>query len=103
MTLPAETASGREPADENRCWCCGKPYPDAELLHLGAHPEAAVCPTCAHFLHREARARADADRPTRGWRVRRAIAVVRRWVIERGLQHKPIIGPLLRRLNRRLP
>jgi hypothetical protein len=36
------------------CWCCGAPYPVAELVRLAARPEIAVCFGCGRFLHRQA-------------------------------------------------
>ncbi|MEU4518872.1 hypothetical protein AB0F52_09150 [Amycolatopsis sp. NPDC024027] len=37
-----------------RCWCCGAERHDDELVHLGNHPDVAVCVGCDRWLHRGA-------------------------------------------------
>lgn len=85
------------------CWCCGKPFGEQDLTRLGSHPEVGVCATCAVWLHRRARASAEAGHRGPGARLRRAVAAMRSRVARAGLQHWPILGPVLRRLNRHLP
>ena len=85
------------------CWCCGRPRPESDVLRLGEHPQAAVCLGCAHFLHQRARAREDAARPSPAARTRDVLRAARALVVRHGWQTRPVIGPLLRRLNRRLP
>lgn len=97
----AETQSTAE--DLPRCWCCDREFPESELMHLGAHPEVAVCLDCARWLNRNARARYDQQHTRPGRRVRAAIAAVRERVIRRGLHNRRFLGPLLRRLDRWLP
>ena len=90
------------PADgQGECWCCGQQKPD--VVRLGNHPEVAVCLDCAHFLHQRARAREDELRPSPGARIRDALRAARGVVIRRGWHERPVIGPILRRLGRRLP
>jgi hypothetical protein len=88
---------------EVACWCCGRSRPESGVVRLGGHPEVAVCLSCAHFLHRQARGREDALRPSPAGRVRDGMRAGRRLVIQRGWQHKPLIGPVLRWLGGRLP
>jgi hypothetical protein len=85
------------------CWCCGQPYAESQLVRLGSHPEAAVCPRCAAYLHRQARARQDAQRPTPAARVRTAELRVRGYVVDRGWHRNRYVGPWLRWLGDHLP
>jgi hypothetical protein len=88
---------------EVACWCCGRGHPEESVVRLGGHPEVAVCLSCAHFLHQQARGREDALRPSPSGRARDVLRAGRRLVIQRGWQHKPLIGPLLRWFGARLP
>jgi hypothetical protein len=104
--MTAQTVAGTSeagPSDEVACWCCGQPTPESDVLRLGEHPEAAVCLGCAHFLHQRARAREDAARPSPAARAREVLRAARGLVVRRGWQNRPVIGPLLRRLDTRLP
>jgi hypothetical protein len=97
---PASQADAAEPME---CWCCGAGYPEADLIRLGNHPEAAVCLACAHYLHQQARGREDARRPSPATRVRDQLRAARELVIRRGWHRTPLIGRPLRWLGRRLP
>jgi hypothetical protein len=66
-TAPANKSEGAEPFE---CWCCGVVSREAELIHLGNHPEVSVCLSCAHFLHQQARSREDALHPSPAARLR---------------------------------
>jgi hypothetical protein len=90
-------------AGQVACWCCGQPRPESAVVRLGSHPEVAVCLGCAHFVHQQARSREDAERPSAASRVRDGLRAGRRLVMRRGWHQAPVIGPLLRRLGRRLP
>ena len=72
-------------------------------MHLGDHPEVAVCLDCAHFLHQRARAVEDAQRPSPAGRVRDGLRAVRSLVMARRWHEKPVLGPVLRWLGARLP
>ena len=99
----AAAAVEHEQVERFACWCCGNLFDDKDLTHLGSHPEVGVCAGCAQWLHRRARAGADEDRRTFGPRARRALQTVRGRVRRAGAQDWPVIGPLLRRLDRHLP
>jgi hypothetical protein len=86
-----------------KCWCCGSPYPDTELLHLGEHPEVGICPRCARSIYRRAVQRVDEQHPTTAARLRGVVRTARERVIGRGWHNRPIIGTLLRRIDRHLP
>ena len=96
----AETAGDLGEVD---CWCCGKRYAESEVVRLGEHPEVGVCLGCAHFLHRQARTREDAARPSPATRARDLLRAGRELVMRRGWHNIPLIGPVLRRLGSRLP
>jgi hypothetical protein len=85
------------------CWCCGQSRPPDSVVQLGSHPEVVVCLGCAHFLHQQARAREDALRPSAASRLRDGLRSARRVVMQRHWHQKPVIGPVLRWLGRRLP
>lgn len=86
-----------------RCWCCGAERREDELLHLGNHPEVAVCAGCARWLHRRATQLEDAQHPTIGARLRAVVRSARAHVIDRGWHQRGALGKLLRRIDRYLP
>lgn len=85
------------------CWCCGTPYPAAHLINLDAHPETVVCRQCAIYLGRRAKAADDALNPTLGGHLRSVVSVGRNQVIRLRLHERPILGKLLRTIDRHLP
>jgi hypothetical protein len=99
MTAQTVVAAGGSNLDE--CWCCGQP-PET-TVRLGNHPEVSLCPRCAHFLHRQARAREDALAPSPAARFRAGLRSARAVVIRQGWHLKPVIGRPLRWLGRHLP
>jgi hypothetical protein len=104
--MTAQTAAataGGQAITPVECWCCGRRSDEEDVVRLGGHPEVAVCLGCAHFLHQQARGREDAARPSPASRIRDALRAGRRLVMRYGWQHKPVIGPVLRRLGARLP
>lgn len=102
MTAQTAAASGGA-IDEVACWCCGRPTPETDVVHLGEHPEVVVCLPCAHYLHQRARDSEDSRRPSPAARVRDGLRAGRRLVMRRGWHTRPVIGPALRWLGRRLP
>ena len=101
--MTAQTARSEDRADSLECWCCGQGQRADDVVHLGNHPEVAVCLGCAHFLHQRARGVEDARRPSPAARVRDGLRAARGVVIRHGWHEKPLIGPVLRRLGTRLP
>jgi hypothetical protein len=83
------------------CWCCGREKPQSRLLRLGARPEAAVCTDCAMHLRRRAGAQATRNPVIR--HLHTAGNRVRDGVMATGVHKKPVVGPVLRWINRRLP
>jgi hypothetical protein len=86
-----------------RCWCCDREYDERELVRLAAHPEVAICAGCALALKQRAGQREDELRPTPLAQVRIGVRRLRERVIARDWHNKPLIGPLLRSINRHLP
>jgi hypothetical protein len=101
--MTVEVEAQQDAPAEAVCWCCGNPFPDQDLVRLGQHPEVGVCFRCARWLDRRAVQRRDERRPTVGGHVRGGVRGIREAVIRRGWHRRAVIGPLLRRLNRRLP
>ena len=98
------TPAPEHPQDGSaHCWCCGNSFDETDLTPLGSHPEVGVCTACAHWLWRRARAKADDQGTGLGQVGRRGVATARRAVMRTGAQRWPVVGSLLRRLDRRLP
>jgi len=98
-------AAAVEPGQVERptCWCCGSTFAEQDLVRLGDHPEVGVCAGCAQWLHRRARSGVDAGRRTPSAVMRRRLDAARARVVRAGAQDWPVVGPLLRRLDRHLP
>jgi hypothetical protein len=99
----AARAAAGESGGDVRCWCCGRFRPPEAAVHLGEHPEVAVCLDCAHFLHQRARSAEDAMRPSPAARARDGLRAVRRLVIAHRWHERSVIGGVLRWLGARLP
>ena len=82
------------------CWCCGSERPEEGLVRLGERPEVGVCLGCIRFLHRRAKERSAGQI---GRRLHGVAGRVRGAVTGAGLHEKPVIGGLLRRIDRYLP
>lgn len=99
------TSPAPEHADggRSRCWCCSRDDADARMVHLGAHPEVALCTRCARWAAKEAAEIEDRDRT--GWAVaaRDRLRTVRRGVVARGWHQHPLVGRPLRWLGRWMP
>jgi hypothetical protein len=101
--MAAESASpALDPASKTspHCWCCGDTYPDRDLVHLGEHPEVAVCAGCARYLNRRSRA-ANATVTSRPLYI--SAEKIRNTIMARGWHEHPKIGPGLKWLDRHVP
>ncbi len=85
------------------CWCCGAVDDAARLVHLGNHPEVAVCVRCAHSLSKWAWEIEDAGRSGPAARVRDTFRSLRQAVVRRGWHHRAGIGRALRWIGRFTP
>ncbi|WP_427384503.1 hypothetical protein [Janibacter sp. G56] len=101
--MAAQAAVQDEQAQRPSCWCCGNTFDEQDLSRLGTHPEVGVCAGCAQWLHRRARSTAETGRRTPGAAARRAVSAVRGRVMRAGVQDWPVVGFLLRRLDKHLP
>jgi hypothetical protein len=99
VTVAEESSQAPVPV----CWCCGNQFDERDLLRLGTHPEVEVCFGCARYLQRRAAEREDERRASVGVRVRSGVRGARDWVIRRGLHRRPVLGRVLRRIDRHLP
>ncbi len=97
------TTSEAVQENDRECWCCGGAYPESALVRLGSHPEVGICPRCVRFLVRKLRQRRDETRPGPAARLRSGVRRARSAVMDRGLQRRPLIGPVLRWIDRFLP
>jgi hypothetical protein len=86
-----------------RCWCCSSQQSDDRMVHLGNHPEVAVCVRCAHSLSKWAWELEDADKRGPAVAARNAFRQVRQGVMRRGWHRKPIVGNWIRWLGKHLP
>ena len=99
MTVADEASQAQIPV----CWCCGNQFEERDLIRLGSHPEVGVCFGCARYLNRRAVAQQDQRRTSPAGRIRSAISGARDWIIAHNWHQLPLLGPLLRRLDRHLP
>ncbi|MGW5239835.1 hypothetical protein ACWEOW_12950 [Monashia sp. NPDC004114] len=99
----SSAAQQEEGIGRPECWCCGGTFEEAELTRLGQHPEVGVCADCARWLLRRSRSGAGHGPPSVSARLARTVDSVRGFVMEHHWHEKPVVGPLLRRLDRHLP
>lgn len=93
----------REFDPKQSCWCCGTRRDASEMVHLGNHPEVALCTACARWAANQAWALEDASKSGPFVTARGSLRRARSVVVERGLHRNPVIGPAIRWLGRRLP
>lgn len=87
----------------DQCWCCGVTDEPARLVHLGNHPEVALCVRCARWAAKQAWEIEDADRTGPMVMARARIRAVRRTVVRHGWHQHPWLGPAMRWLGKRVP
>jgi hypothetical protein len=101
--VSAVTAIDDAPSSRSEYWCCGTGQPPGSTVHLGNHPEVAVCVRCAHSVHSQAWEIEDRTRTGAAVRARDAFRALRRGVAARGWHTNRLIGGRLRWLGRHLP
>ncbi|HVQ93637.1 MAG TPA: hypothetical protein VMU51_21550 [Mycobacteriales bacterium] len=97
------TASETMEALAAECWCCGATFAEPDLVRLGQHPEVGICLGCAQYLYRRRTERLDHTKPSLAAEVRNMIRAVRAAVVARGWADRPVLGRILRRIDRHLP
>lgn len=98
-----QTMVGTTGSDDVECWCCGSRQRDQDMVHLGNHPEVAVCVRCAHSLHKWAGEIEDRNRHAPTARARDGFRRIRKTVVQHGRHHAHGVGRSLRWLGRYLP
>jgi hypothetical protein len=87
----------------SQCWCCGTVEDPARLVHLGNHPEVALCVRCAHSVSKWAWEIEDQARTGPLVMARDRLRAARREVIRRGWHQSRIVGGPIRWIGKRLP
>ena len=103
MDAPVATAQGHPDPRPGQCWCCGSIEDPDRMVHLGNHPEVALCRPCARWAANEAREIEDRDKTGLLVLARDGIRAVRRTVIEHGWHRNRWVGGPLRWLGKRMP
>lgn len=88
---------------DTECWCCGNIETSETVVHLGNHPEVALCLGCAQWAGKQADATKDRSRTGAAVMLRRRARLVRQVVVQRGWHRIPVVGTALRRLGRHTP
>lgn len=101
----SSTRTAVEDADGNpsECWCCGTIDDPTRLVHLGLHPEVALCIRCARSVSKWAWEIEDRSKTGPLVVARDRFRKLRRNVIRRGWQHSPVFGGPIRWIGKRLP
>ena len=86
-----------------RCWCCGTVDDPALMVHLGNHPEVALCRPCARWAAKQAWEIDDRSRTGPSVRARKRVRAVRQGVVHRGWHRHRVLGRPLRWLGNHLP
>jgi hypothetical protein len=86
-----------------QCWCCTSREADDRMVHLGTHPEVAVCVRCAHSLSKWAWEVEDRDKTGPGVAARNGFRKIRARVIRRGWHRSPVFGRWIRWVGKHLP
>ena len=90
-------------AERSRCWCCGTVDDSARMVHLGNHPEVALCLRCARWASRQAEEIEDQGKTGVLVLARDRLRAARRSVIQRGWHRSRWLGGPIRWLGERLP
>ncbi|HEY2296438.1 MAG TPA: hypothetical protein VGH43_01820 [Jatrophihabitans sp.] len=89
--------------ESSECWCCGAVGDPDRMVHLGNHPEVALCIGCARWAAQQAWGLEDRSKSGPLVAARDGLRAARRTVIEHGWQHNRVIGGPLRWIGKRLP
>lgn len=89
--------------EPSTCWCCGLVDAPERMVHLGNHPEVALCLGCARWAAKVAWEIEDQSRTGLVVWTRDRFRAIRRGVIDRGWHRHRAIGGPLRWISKRLP
>lgn len=101
--MAVQPDEGQEHAGRKQCWCCGTTGESDRMVHLGNHPEVALCLGCARWASKRAAAIEDRNRAGVGAQLRGRLREARQTVITQGGHRNRLAGRALRWLGRRLP
>jgi hypothetical protein len=101
--MPTFAAVDDAELEPSACWCCGAIDAPERMVHLGNHPEVALCLGCARWAAKEAWAIADQGRTGPVVRARDRFRAIRRGVVDRGWHRNRVFGGPLRWIGKRLP
>ncbi len=87
----------------SECWCCGAVDEPSRLVHLGNHPEVALCVRCAHSVSKWAWEIEDQSKTGPLVLARDRFRALRRDVIRRGWHRSRLVGGPIRWIGKRLP
>src|SRR4051794_29952293 len=101
-TVRTSLESGDRPAPGQR-WCCGTVDGPSQMVHLGNHPEVALCRGCARWAAKQAWEIDDRSRGGPLVLARDRVRTVRQAVVHRGWHRNRVVGGPLRWIGRHLP
>jgi hypothetical protein len=100
--MATQSTAEAEPGT-SECWCCGATDDSDRMIHLGHHPEVALCVRCGHWAAKQAWEIEDRGKTGPLAVARDRFRTLRRGVVARGWQHNRVFGRPLRRLGKHLP
>ena len=90
-------------AGRAECWCCGATDDPSRMVHLGNHPEVALCLRCARWAAKQAWEIEDRGKAGPLVVARDRLRAARRGVVKRDWHHHRLLGGPVRWLGKRLP
>lgn len=100
-TQPAAVDDADIPPEQ--CWCCDVVDDPVRMVHLGNHPEVALCVGCGHWASKQAWEIEDYGKSGPLVYLRNRFRAARRGVMHRSWHNNRLLGRPLRWLGRRLP
>jgi hypothetical protein len=102
--MTVRTAQGVEDhSAPGACWCCGTVDDPDLMVHLGNHPEVALCRSCARWAAKQAWQIDDRSKTGVSVVARDRFRNLRHEVVRRGWHRHRIVGGPLRWIGARLP
>ena len=99
----SRTAVEDEFGSPSQCWCCGRTDDPTLMVHLGNHPEVALCRSCARWAAKQAWEIDDRSKSGPLVVARGAFRNLRRVVVDREWHRSRLFGGPLRWIGKRLP
>ena len=101
--MAIHTAVEDEQVEPTRCWCCGAVEDPTQMVHLGNHPEVALCLRCARWASKQAWEIEDKGKTGTLVRARKQFRALRRSVVQHGWHNSRWFGGPIRWIGKRLP